>query len=126
MPTAIPTSPSKGTPRANPTTKPTPKPTPRPTPKPTTTPRPAPTSLSGLQTGKHVDLTWDTSAGAVTYNIYRGKGSGAITLLAQGLTKTSYRDLAVTTGTSYSYQVSSISSSGSESLRSRIFAITIT
>ena len=84
---------------------------------------PSPTNLSGEQTGKHVDLTWQANAG--TYNLYRGEGGGAITLLAKGLTKTSYRDLAVTTGVSYSYQVSAIGSNGSESPRSRIFTITV-
>jgi fibronectin type 3 domain-containing protein len=78
-----------------------------------------------VQTGKHVNLTWQASAGAVTYDVYRGTGGGLITLLAKGVTKTSYRDLAVTAGTSYSYQVSAIGSSGSESRRSRIFTITI-
>jgi fibronectin type 3 domain-containing protein len=79
-----------------------------------------------VQTGKHVDLTWQARAGAVTYDVYRGKGSGLMTLLAKGVTKTSYRDLAVTVDTSYSYQVSAIGSSGSESPRSRIFTIAIT
>jgi fibronectin type 3 domain-containing protein len=114
------TSRSTPTPKANPTPKPTPRPTP------TSTPTPTPSGLTGVQTGKHVDLTWQASAGAVTYDVYRGKGSGLITLLEKGVTKTSYRDLTVTPGTSYSYQVSAIGSSGSESRRSRIFTITIT
>jgi hypothetical protein len=122
-PTTSPTSRSTPTPRANPTPKPTPRPTPTSTPTPA--PTPTPTGLTGVQTGKHLDLTWQASAGAVTYDVYRGKGSGLITLLAKGVTKTSYRDLAVTAGTSYSYQVRAISSSGTESRRSRIFTITI-
>jgi fibronectin type 3 domain-containing protein len=101
----------------------TPKPTPRPTPTPTPTPTPA--GLTGVQTGKHVDLTWQASAGAVTYDVYRGTGSGLITLLAKGLTKAGYRDLAVSAGTSYSYQVSAIGAGGSGSRHSRIFTITI-
>jgi hypothetical protein len=119
-PTTTLTSRSTPTPKANPTPKPTPRPTP------TSTPTPTPSGLTGVQTGKHVDLTWQASAGAVTYDVYRGKGSGLITLLEKGVTKTSYRDLTVTPGTSYSYQVSAIGSSGSESRRSRIFTITIT
>jgi fibronectin type 3 domain-containing protein len=58
-------------------------------------------------------------------HIYRGKGSREISLLAKGVTKSRYRDLVVTAGTSYSYQVSAIGSSGSESRRSWIFTITI-
>jgi fibronectin type 3 domain-containing protein len=78
-----------------------------------------------VQIGKHVELTWRASANAVAYNVYRGTGNGVITLLAKGLTKTSYRDLAVTVGVSYSYQVSAIGSSGSESPRSPIRTITV-
>jgi fibronectin type 3 domain-containing protein len=107
------------TPRANPTPRPSPRPTP------TSTPTPTPAGLTAVQTGKHVDLTWQASAGAVTYDVYRGKGSGLIILLAKGVTKATYRDLAVTAGTSYSYQVSAIGSSGTESGRSRIFMITV-
>lgn len=124
--TATPTSAAQATPKANGTPKPTPRPTPRPTAKPTPTPVQTPTGLSGTQIGKHVDLTWQASGGAVTYNIYRGEGSGAITLLAKGLAKTSYRDFfKAPAGTSYSYQVSAIGSNGAESPRSRIFTITI-
>jgi len=126
-PAASPTSP-QGTPRSNPTAKPTPRPTsnptPRPTPRPTATPVSTPTGLSGDQTGKHVDLTWQASAGAVAYDVYRGEGGG-ITLLAKGLTKTGYRDLTVTAGVTYSYQVSAIGSNGSQSPRSRIFTIKV-
>jgi fibronectin type 3 domain-containing protein len=96
---------------------------PKPAARPTPTPVPTPTDLSGEQTGKHVDLTWQASGG--TYNVYRGEGGGVITLLAKGLTKSSYRDLAVTAGVSYSYQVSAIGSNGSESARSRTFTITV-
>lgn len=121
-----PTSPPKGTPRANSTPRPTPKPTRRTTPKPTPIPVPRPTDLSGTQIGKHVDLTWQASGGALAFNIYRGENNGVIALLAKGLTRPRYRDLGVTTGTSYSYQVSAVNSSGSESPRSRTFSITIT
>ena len=79
-----------------------------------------------MQTGNHVALTWHASGGASTYNVYRAKGTGVITLLAKGVSKTSYRDFAVTAGASYSYQVSATGPSGSESPHSQVFTITVT
>lgn len=52
------------------------------------------------------DLVWTAPAGDTTYNVYRGTGSGAESLLASGLTATNYTDTTVTNGVTYYYYVS--------------------
>lgn len=74
--------------------------------------------------GKHINLSWNASAGAVTYDVYRGTTSGSITSrIGVGLTSTRYIDTKVTAGTTYYYQIAAVGPSGAESLRSAVFMI---
>jgi hypothetical protein len=78
----------------------------------------APTNLVAGQQGKHLNLSWTASAGAVAYNLYRGTASGGEVLYVTGLTGTSVSDFSVVSGTTYFYQVTAVSSTGAESGRS--------
>ncbi len=61
-----------------------------------------------------ITLSWNGAAGASGYNVYRNgnKANGA------PVSATTYSDAGLTGSTSYSYQVSSLSSGGIESVRS--------
>jgi subtilase family serine protease len=74
----------------------------------------APTGLTATTQGKHIDLSWQPSSGATSYSLYRSTTSGKETLYAAGLTSTSAKDLAVSSGTTYYYKVSA-SGPGGES-----------
>lgn len=77
---------------------------------------PAPTNLSSINGGdRQIDLTWNASAGAATYNLYRSDGTCPATdpvLLASGLTGTAYSDTAVERNGMYAYFVTALDSSG--------------
>ena len=78
------------------------------------TPPEAPTGLSASVPGDNeIDLSW--SAGGNTYNVYRTNGScpgSGYTLLASGLTSLAYSDTTVSGGTTYSYEVTAVDSTG--------------
>jgi hypothetical protein len=61
-----------------------------------------------------VSLTWTASAGATSYNVYRGATSGgeSATAIASGITTTAYTDSAVTNGTKYYYKVAAVNGGG--------------
>jgi hypothetical protein len=65
----------------------------------------SPTTLAVSATTSGDNLSWNASSSAgVTYSVYRFT-TGAATVLASGLTTTTYPDTAVTNGTSYTYYV---------------------
>lgn len=78
---------------------------------------PAPTNLTATPSTGQVQLNWTASAGAATYNIYRGTTSGgeSTTPLAAGVTGTTYTDNAVTGGTTYYYYVRAVNGQGTQS-----------
>ncbi len=79
----------------------------------------APTGVSPIWGTGNVAVSWLPVAGAQTYNVYRAttpSGEGA-TPIATDITGTSYVDTHVTAGTTYYYEVTSVSS-GVESARS--------
>jgi fibronectin type 3 domain-containing protein len=80
----------------------------------------APTGVSAVWTANGVDIGWQPSTGAATYRVYRGTTSGgeSPTPLATGLTGLSYLDVAAVSGHTYYYEVTALSTSGSESARS--------
>jgi hypothetical protein len=88
-------------------------------PSPPTTPTPTPTapsSLSAVGGIANVALSWSASSsdGAITYTISRSTSSGSgFTVLAQGLTSTTYSDLTALNGTSYYYIVTAVNAGGS-------------
>jgi fibronectin type 3 domain-containing protein len=73
---------------------------------------PAPTGLAATAGNGQVTLGWNASSGATSYNLYRGTASGAETLLASGLTGTSFTDTSVVNGTTYYYIVRAVNAGG--------------
>lgn len=78
---------------------------------------PAPESLSGTGTPPYVSLTWNASADAVGYNIYRCvSASCSYEMINTTLNQnTSYTDTTVVQGQTYSYVTTAVNSSGQES-----------
>jgi len=76
-------------------------------------------SLSGTGTQHEVDLSWAAPSGASVsgYHVYRATGSStSYQVLNSSITSsTSYADKSVTSGTAYTYYVTSVNSSGQES-----------
>jgi fibronectin type 3 domain-containing protein len=78
----------------------------------TTTP-PAPTGLAANPDDSSIELTWNPSAGATTYSIYRGTAPGAEGATAVGTTTTdSFTDTGLANGTGYYYTVAASNSGG--------------
>jgi hypothetical protein len=81
---------------------------------------PAVQSLDGTgeaPTQHTVDLTWDSSEGAIGYNIYRGTASGGpYAILNSSLdSSTAYTDSTVTSGQTYYYVATSVNANMQES-----------
>jgi predicted phage tail protein len=74
----------------------------------------APTNLSAAAGNATVGLSWTGSAGATTYNVYRGATSGgeSATPIATGVTTVSYTDTGLTNSTTYYYKVAAVNSIG--------------
>lgn len=73
-----------------------------------------PVNLITQQGNGQVYLSWDLSAGATSYNVYRSTDGVTFASIATPATN-SYLDIAVTVGTQYFYQVASINDSGTSS-----------
>jgi hypothetical protein len=80
----------------------------------------APTGLAATQSGSQVNLAWNMSAGATSYNVYRGAvhGGEGTTPYATGITSASYADTGAASGTTYYYTVAAVNSVGT-SVQSR-------
>jgi hypothetical protein len=92
------------------------------------TPASAPSAPTGLAaTGGYglVDLSWSSSAGATSYNVYRGTSSGGegSTPIATGITATNYTDATVADGTTYYYKVAAVNSGGTSGLSNEASAV---
>jgi len=62
-----------------------------------------------------VSLSWSSVSGAKSYKVYRGTVSGALsskTVIADGLTVTSYTDTSAQMGTVYYYQITAVNDDG--------------
>jgi outer membrane protein assembly factor BamB len=78
----------------------------------TVTPVPAPTNLTASQKGKQrISLSWQGPSG-LTFNVHRGSGPGAETLLAAGVRTTTYDDTRVVSRSTYYYYVVAVGPSG--------------
>ena len=78
----------------------------------------APTLLTATAATNQVALTWTTSAGATSYNIYRGTSSGGevvIASVAATSTSTNYTDATAVKFTPYFYEVTAVNSTYGES-----------
>lgn len=74
-------------------------------------------AVVGTVANSQITLTWSTVSSAVSYNVYRGTLSAAITnktKIITGVTTTTYTDTNVTSGVTYYYQVTAVNSSGVE------------
>jgi hypothetical protein len=81
-----------------------------------------PSGLTASAGNAQVSLSWAPSAGAASYDIYRGTSSGGATLLASGIATTSYTSTALTNGTTYYYEVSAVNAGGQSALSSQVSA----
>jgi Tol biopolymer transport system component/fibronectin type 3 domain-containing protein len=73
----------------------------------------APTGLAATAGVQQVSLTWNSSAGATSYNVKRASiSAGPYTTVAFGLGVTSYLDTGLTAGVPYFYVVSAQNSDG--------------
>ena len=72
-----------------------------------------PTGLTAMAGNSQVSLTWNISAGATSYNLYRSVNGGAYSQLnSSPITTTSYTDTGLTNGTQYCYEATAVNSSG--------------
>ena len=72
----------------------------------------APTNVAAAGGTLQSTVSWSASVGAASYNVYRGTAPGNETLLASGLTGTSYADSPPLPGTTYYYVVSAVDAVG--------------
>ncbi|HTR34493.1 MAG TPA: glycoside hydrolase family 44 protein [Bryobacteraceae bacterium] len=74
----------------------------------------APTALVATAARRKVALTWTASAGATSYNVYRGTAAGAegATPIATSITTTSYTSTGLTTGKAYFFKLAAVSAGG--------------
>jgi len=74
----------------------------------------APTGLTATAGDATVSLSWTASAGATSYNVYRGTTSGGegATPIATGISGTTYTDTTVSNGTPYYYKVAAVNTAG--------------
>jgi fibronectin type 3 domain-containing protein len=85
----------------------------------TTDPAPTPSAslfLGATGSNGAISLAWLNAGAATSYNVLRSTSSGTgYAAIASGLTGTSYRDTAVTNGTTYYYVVTATNSTGTSS-----------
>ncbi|MGO9231837.1 MAG: glycoside hydrolase family 44 protein, partial [Bryobacteraceae bacterium] len=84
----------------------------------------APTGLTATAGNASVKLSWTASAGATSYNVYRGTtASGeSTTALATGIAATSYTDATASNGTTYYYKVAAVNAGGTSPLSAEVSA----
>jgi Malectin domain/Carbohydrate binding module (family 6) len=85
----------------------------------------APTGLSATGGNGQVNLIWNVSTGATSYNVYRGTSSGveSATPIATGVTGSNYTDSTVTNGTTYYYKVAAVNTGGTSGLSNEASAL---
>ena len=83
------------------------------TPTATGTPPAAPTNLVATAGATQITLTWNASAGAISYNVKRTAiFGGTFTTIATGIGTTSYTDTGLTPDAIYYYVVSAVNAAG--------------
>jgi DNA-directed RNA polymerase subunit K/omega len=80
---------------------------------------PAPTGVAAAIGGEEASLSWNTTPGAISYNIKRSTNSGGEVIVANVSTVTSgwpvsnrHADSGLVTGTTYYYKVSAVNANG--------------
>ncbi|MEO7101160.1 MAG: LamG-like jellyroll fold domain-containing protein [Luteolibacter sp.] len=83
----------------------------------------APTGLAATPGNTAVSLIWNASTGASSYSLLRSTTSGSgYTVIASGLTTTSYNDTGLANGTAYYYVVTATNASGTSANSSQASA----
>ena len=90
-------------------------------------PPPVPAGLSATAGTGQISLSWSASAGAASYNVYRGTAAGgeSATPLETKITAASYVDSSVTDGTKYFYKVAAVNASGTSGMSNEVFAMPV-
>ncbi len=74
---------------------------------------PAPTGLAATAGHGQASLSWTASAGATSYTVKRATTSGGVyTIIATGVTSTTYANAGLNNGTTYYYVVTAVNSVG--------------
>ena len=73
-----------------------------------------PKALTATAGTHKVNLKWDSATADKTYRVYRQDATGTFTMIASGLTATSFADSNVITGVTYQYYVTAVSVAGIE------------
>jgi fibronectin type 3 domain-containing protein len=78
----------------------------------------APTGLAATPGSARIKLKWTASAGAKTYNVYRGTAPGAesTTPIATGITRSSYTSTGLTISDTYFFKVAAVNAGGASAL----------
>jgi len=84
----------------------------------------APSALAATAGGQQVTLSWNASAGASGYNVYRGPAPGGEsgTPIATNVTADTFTDTGLPAGQTYYYQVSAIDGGGEGPLAAEVSA----
>ena len=88
----------------------------------------APTSLAAQATSSsQINLSWNASTGAATYNLYRSStpGGQGTTPYRTGITSTSFSDTSLSRSTTYYYKVAAVNSAGTSAQSSEASATTL-
>ena len=64
-----------------------------------------PTGMAATPAPGQIAIDWTNVAGAISYKVYRGTSSGALSLLASNVTTSTYTDSSTTNGITYFYAV---------------------
>jgi cellulose 1,4-beta-cellobiosidase len=90
------------------------------------TPPPVPTGLTPtVVSSNQINLSWNASTGATSYNVKRATVSGGpYTTIATGVTATSYNNTGLTPATTYYYVVSAVNANGESANSSQVSATT--
>lgn len=85
----------------------------------------APTGLAATPGNTQVSLSWNASAGATSYNVYRGTTANgeSTTPIATGIVTTGYTNTGLTNGTTYYYKVKAVNASGTSGYSNEASAV---
>src|SRR5262249_50683057 len=77
-------------------------------------PPPVPTGLNATPGDKQIVLTWSASAGATSYNVYRGTAANgeATTPIMTSITTATFTNTGLTNGTTYFFKVAAVNANG--------------
>ncbi|MGO8673865.1 MAG: hypothetical protein ACLQVD_21215 [Capsulimonadaceae bacterium] len=78
---------------------------------------PPPSYVVANPGNSQIEISWAYSAGATSYDVFRGTASGQEGLFADGITTTSYDDVYATNGVTYYYKITAVSN-GQQSVSS--------